>query len=256
MSRKIVNWPEYNKSLINRGSLTFWISEEVLSFWESHPRSKRKAGRPEKYSDAAIKSACMMRFFFHLSLRATEGFLGSLFQLMRVSLPVPSYSRICRRMKTLEMDWKKLSRHRPTHLAIDATGLKIYGEGEWHRKIHGKSKRRKWKKITLGICPKTHEILLGIPSDDSIGDSPFFRTALEAIPRSVKKVLMDGAGDCHETYAQAEIQGVKLITPPRKGARYKISKERGQRDETIAQIRKCGGGEEGLQEWKNEVVII
>jgi hypothetical protein len=249
MSRKIVNWAEYNKSLINRGSLTFWISEEILETW-SPSRKARGAGRPKKYSDTAIQASCMVRFFFHLSLRSTEGLIRSLFQLMNLSLSTPSYSRICRRMKDLEIDEKKLSRHRPSHLLIDSTGLKIYGEGEWHRKIHGKSKRRKWKKLTIGICPKTHEILLGIPSDDSVGDPPLFRTALEAAPSSVRKVFMDGAGDCHETYAEAEVKGVKLITPPRKGARYRVGKMQTQRDRYIRQIYENGGGEEGLKQWK------
>ncbi|MFB2829378.1 IS5/IS1182 family transposase, partial [Aeromonas jandaei] len=26
----ITNWPQYNKSLINRGSLTFWVDAEAM----------------------------------------------------------------------------------------------------------------------------------------------------------------------------------------------------------------------------------
>ncbi|NNM44380.1 MAG: IS5 family transposase [Chlamydiae bacterium] len=168
MSQKITNWAEYNKSLINRGSLTFWISEDVLKTWTSN-KKKTNAGRPGKYSDAAIKAVCMVRFFFHLSLRATEGFIGSLFKLMNITLSVPSYSRISRRMNRLDIDYRKLSNARPKHLVIDST-VKIYGDGEWHEKIHGECRRKKWKKMTLGICPDTHEIIFNVTSDDSIGD--------------------------------------------------------------------------------------
>ncbi|MEZ9686987.1 IS5/IS1182 family transposase, partial [Vibrio atlanticus] len=28
---KTTNWKQYNQSLINRGSLTFWIDEEAIS---------------------------------------------------------------------------------------------------------------------------------------------------------------------------------------------------------------------------------
>ena len=127
MSQKIKNWSEYNKSLINRGSITFWISEGVIRSWRSSKKTS-KAGRPEIYADSAIQAICMVRFFFHLTLRSTEGFIRSLFAMMQITLPVPSYSRISRRMKWLEIDYKKLSHHKPAHIAIDSTGVKIYGK--------------------------------------------------------------------------------------------------------------------------------
>lgn len=167
MSQKISNWSEYNKSLINRGSLTFWVSEDVLKVWASDKKT-HKAGRPEKYSDSAIKAVCMVRFFFHLSLRATEGFISSLFKLMNITLETPSYSRISRRMNRLDIDYRKLSSSKPKHLVIDSTGVKIYGDGEWHEKIHGESRRKKWKKMTLGVCPETHEILFNVTSDETL----------------------------------------------------------------------------------------
>ncbi|MBM3456409.1 MAG: IS5 family transposase [Bacteroidetes bacterium] len=249
MSQKIKNWSEYNKSLINRGSLTFWISEDVVRSWRSSKKTS-KAGRPEKYSDSAIQAICMVRFFFHLTLRSTEGFIRSLFNMMQITLPVPSYSRISRRMKWLNLDYKKLSSHKPTHIAIDSTGVKIYGDGEWHVKIHGESKRKKWKKMTLGVCPKTHEILFTITSDESFGDPTLFKMTMDHLPKSVKDVLMDGAGDSYEMYRLAERERVNLITPPRKGSKYKIGIDRSKRDETVQMIYKMGNNEEALKKWK------
>ncbi|MBM3208626.1 MAG: hypothetical protein FJZ57_08555 [Chlamydiae bacterium] len=55
-----------------------------------------------------------------------------LFTTMQITLPVPSYSRISRRMKWLNLDYKKLSSQKPTYIAIESTGVKIYGYGEWH----------------------------------------------------------------------------------------------------------------------------
>ncbi|MBL4557801.1 MAG: transposase [Rhodobacteraceae bacterium] len=37
------------------------------------------------------------------------------------------------------------------HLAVDATGLKVYGEGEWKVRVHGKDKRRVWRKLHLAV---------------------------------------------------------------------------------------------------------
>ncbi|SLZ39197.1 IS903D transposase [Klebsiella variicola] len=36
---KITNWPIYNKALINRGSLTFWLDDEAIqALYESEQR--------------------------------------------------------------------------------------------------------------------------------------------------------------------------------------------------------------------------
>ena len=54
MSRyKVQNWSEYNKSLINRGSLTLWISEDAMKKWQA-TREKHTMGPPRLYSDDAI----------------------------------------------------------------------------------------------------------------------------------------------------------------------------------------------------------
>ncbi len=251
MSRKIRNWPEYNRSLIKRGSINFWISTDVIETWVSQ-KSRLGAGRPEKYSDQSIEAACMIRFYFHLSLRATEGFISSIFGLMNVSLPVPSYSRISRRMKQLKLDCTRLSNTRPTDIVIDATGVKLYGDGEWHRKIHGVSKRKKWKKMTLGVCPKSHEIIFNLTSDDSIGDVTLFKETFNYLPRTVKTVIMDGAGDTHTMYDLAEEQSVKLIAPPRKGSVYRIGADRTRRDQYIREIRRLGNNEDAFRTWKKK----
>ncbi len=51
---QVTNWSAYNKSLVNRGDITFWFSEEVLSNWE-HENKGFKVGRPFVYSDTAIE---------------------------------------------------------------------------------------------------------------------------------------------------------------------------------------------------------
>ncbi len=45
------------------------------------------------------------------------------------------------------------------HLVIDATGLKVYGEGEWKIRKHGKEKRRVWRKLHLAVDAATHAIV-------------------------------------------------------------------------------------------------
>ena len=50
---KVRNWSEYNKSLVQRGSLEVWIEENVLQYWKAQNNGKR--GSQPIYSDLAIK---------------------------------------------------------------------------------------------------------------------------------------------------------------------------------------------------------
>ena len=52
---RIRNWRQYNQSLVNRGSITFWFDEQAISKWYSVERAD-KPGRPDTYSDDAIRA--------------------------------------------------------------------------------------------------------------------------------------------------------------------------------------------------------
>ncbi|WP_425331651.1 transposase [Pseudoalteromonas viridis] len=41
---------------------------------------------------------------------------------------------------------------------VDSTGLKVYGNGEWHVIKHGANKRRTWRKLHLAIDANTLQI--------------------------------------------------------------------------------------------------
>ena len=134
MSYKIRNWSQYNKSLIKRGSITFWFSEDCIKKWKGG-RKKGHFGRPFKYSDDAIICALTIRFIYHLPLRALEGFLKSLVAILKISISIPSYTQICRRSQNLKIN-KKISKKRPKDIVFDGSGFKIYGEGEWKVRTH------------------------------------------------------------------------------------------------------------------------
>jgi hypothetical protein len=96
---QIRNWSEYNRSLVNRGSLTIWFSKESLDKWNAEPSKKR--GRPQVYSDEAILCALMIKVVYKLPFRALRGLLLSMIGLLGLSLKVPCYTRICRRAAEL-----------------------------------------------------------------------------------------------------------------------------------------------------------
>ncbi len=155
---KTTNWRKYYNSLINRGSLTFWIDEEVITEWKQPKQDRR--GRPRLFSDLAITTVLMVKRIFFLPLRALQGFIDSIFRLANVLLVCPQYTCISRRAKDVEVCFKTSSRGTIQHLAIDATGVKVYGEGEWKVKKHGTDgKRRVWRKLHLAVDTDTHEII-------------------------------------------------------------------------------------------------
>ncbi|MCL0229219.1 transposase, partial [Klebsiella pneumoniae] len=90
---KITNWPTYNKALINRGSITFWLDDEAIQAWyESTTPSSR--GRLQRYSDLAITTVLVIKRVFRLTLRAAQGFIDSIFTLMNVPLRCPDYTSV------------------------------------------------------------------------------------------------------------------------------------------------------------------
>ncbi|WP_428484784.1 IS5 family transposase, partial [Salmonella enterica] len=147
---KITNWPTYNKALINRGSITFWLDDEAIQAWyESATPSSR--GRPQRYSDLAITTVLVIKRVFRLTLRAAQGFIDSIFSLMNVPLRCPDYSCVSRRAKSVNVSFKTSTRGEIAHLVIDSTGLKVFGEGEWKVKKHGQERRRIWRKLHLAV---------------------------------------------------------------------------------------------------------
>jgi len=243
------NWAQYNQSLINRGSLTLWISKETLKKWTPE-RDPKHFGRPYLYSDDLITAALITKGVFRLTYRSLQGFLESVMGLANCSLPIPSYSQICKRSQRLKIS-SKFSRKRPRHLVFDASGLKVYGEGEWHVKKHGASKRRRWVKIHVGICPDTHEIILAEVTDNSVHDTAPFASMIKRSPKGVKHVYGDGAYDTRNCYAALCKRGIEPHIPPRENAVEHPDEEIFQkRNEAMQIIRALGNDEVARALWR------
>ncbi|MBL6983368.1 MAG: transposase, partial [Anaerolineales bacterium] len=99
---RVRNWKAYNKALIQRGSLTLWISEDVLSSWVNTEKTGHR-GRSNTYADTAIECMLLIQSVFRLPLRQTQGFLMSILGLMAFALPVPMYSTLSRRRSGLDV---------------------------------------------------------------------------------------------------------------------------------------------------------
>jgi len=89
----------------------------------------------------------MIKRVFRLTLRAAQGFIDSIFALMGVPLRSLDYSSISKRAKSVNVSFKMSTRGEIAHMVIDSTRLKVFGEGEWKVKKHGKEHRRIWRKL-------------------------------------------------------------------------------------------------------------
>jgi len=252
------NWKEYNKSLVQRGSVTLWINEEVLKKWQSSERTGRR-GRPKEYADEIIQCILCLKAVYSLGFRAAEGFVKSLFLLQGVDLKVPDYSSLCKRQKHLKITLPK--NRRPgegLHLVIDTTGLKVFGEGEWKVRQHGVVKKRLWRKLHLAINSQTQMIEAVELTELGVQDSEGFSRLLNHIEDPIETAIGDGAYDRFSCYEAIEKRGGKGIFPPQHNAvmsnertanRKKASaKAVAKRDEAIKGVRSLG-----RKTWKEEV---
>ena len=66
---RVQNWREYEAGLLDRGSLTVWISltDGKLRNWDAPRPIRRKPGRQRKYSNHAIGTAVALSMVFHLA---------------------------------------------------------------------------------------------------------------------------------------------------------------------------------------------
>jgi Transposase DDE domain len=121
---RIRNWREYKRALIHRGRLTVWFDEHAIAAWRNtEPASG--PGAPRLSADLAIECALVLKSVFHLSLRATQGFLSSVIELMALTVPIPDYRTVSRRQGALQVRLSCDPSHCPRHVVIDATGLKV-----------------------------------------------------------------------------------------------------------------------------------
>jgi len=107
-------------------------------------------------------------------------------------------------------------------VVIDATGVKVYGAGEWRVEKHAARGKRTWRKLHLAIDPSTGEILASALTSHEEGDASQVGPLLDQIPGPLASVIADGAYDGEPVYrAVAERQPdppVAVIIPPRSTA--------------------------------------
>jgi IS5 family transposase len=248
---RLRNWQDYNAALEQRGSLTLWMSEDVLQAWCNSQRTGKR-GHPRDYSDLAILTMLTLQEIYHLALRQTRGLTVSLFELLKLSLPVPAASQLCRRRQTLEVALPRLRRGEPLHVVVDSTGVKVFGEGEWKVRQHGYTYRRTWRKLHLGVDEASGLIVAAVVTTNNYSDGQVLPDLLDQVEEPLKQVSGDGAYDKRNCYDAIRARDATATIPPQRNAKIwqhgNTQAERLIRDQNLRRIRQVGRAA-----WKKEV---
>ncbi len=247
---RLRNWSQYNKALVRRGSLTLWLSDDIIAQWRETKRTGKR-GAPRAYTDTAILCMATLEEVYHLPLRATEGLMLSVVKLFDVDLAVPDYTTLCRRRRSLDVMLPRRKKQQSLHLVVDSTGIKVYGEGEWKVRQHGYTRRRTWRKLHIAVDEATREFVAVVVSTNDFKDSQILPDLLEQVEDELKQISADGAYDSRNCYDAIREREARAAIPPQKRAKIwqhgNTKAERHIRDENLREIRR-----KGRAQWKRD----
>jgi len=217
-SYKTANWPKYEAGLRQRGSVTVWISEEELRGWGPPERGQHRPGGQQRYSNHAIETALTVGMVFHLTVRQTEGFLGSLFALLGVDCRAPDHTTISRRARKLgKLPVCSVAGNKPVHILVDSTGLKIHVGN-----LRKPPKDRNWRKLHLAVNALTGDVIACDLTGKSARDASRVPAWLKQIDRPLASVSADAAYDKTAVYEAVEnhtgSRSPRGLIPPQKNA--------------------------------------
>jgi hypothetical protein len=244
----VKNWPEYDRGLRDRRDVTIWFSEDAIARWI--PRGRRKRGAQRRYSDLAIETTLTLRLLFHLPLRQTEGFVGSLLKLMELDLRSPDHTTLSRRAKQLEIELPVVGKGSSIHLVVDSTGLQIVGHGPWAAAKHGVAGTREWRKLHVGV-DQNGVIVTERITDSNVDDASVVPDLVDQIPgdKKITRFTADDAYDQSSVYETFVELGATVVVPPVKTATPSTRETRAARarSRTVRRVRKVG-----RRKWKKE----
>ena len=196
----------------------------------------------------------MLKSVFKQPYRQVTGLTKGLLQLMDLGdLAVPYYTQVNRRSKELNIAAFDIPKSGSITIAIDSTGVKVYGEGEWKCRKHGWSKRRTWRKLHSGVDPDTGFVHCHTTTSNSVSDESQTEDLLDQIEVEVDEVYLDGAYDAQTCYDLLIDRGIKPIIPPQKGAVEWAWTDEGYDPDYARNVAVRRVNEVGRSAWKKEV---
>jgi len=142
------DWKEINERLIKRGE--FLINPKFLSNWKDEIKEMNasKVGEPYLYPKSMIEFTAYLHCHGN-GYRQCQGILQGLSNNYKYQFPVISYTQICRRVNSLEINFETVEEN--LIIAIDGSAEKVTNRGEWVREKW--KVKRGWIKVVIMGTP-------------------------------------------------------------------------------------------------------
>lgn len=112
-------------------------------------------------------------------------------------------------MKSVGIKYSAKNHGSVAHVVVDSTDLKVYGEGEWKTREHGKEKCRTWRKLRLAVDSSAHEAMSAKVTLVSATDNEVFPTLFNPLRRRIPQVSADGVYDTNACHKLLQRKGCK-----------------------------------------------
>lgn len=136
----------------------------------------------------------MLGSALRMRLRHAEGLLGSVLQLMGLTLPIPDHMTRSRRAKQRLAVSHVALPDGPLEVLVDSTGLQLDGVGQWLQEKHGVKSRRSWRKLHLAVDAGTAQIVARMLTGQDGEDPSQVTPLLDQIPAETGPSTQR---DCH-----------------------------------------------------------
>ncbi len=214
------NWSQYNQRLKQQARIELFVSPDVVNDW--YCRGPRRPGGVRIYSDSLIEACLLLREYFGLALRQTQGFVESLIDRLGLGLRAPDYTTLSRRCAGLRPVLGRMPpRKEGLVIAIDSTGLSVHSRHEWNRLKHGEDYvwKKKWRKLHIAVDTQTGLIASAAYSEANVADSARLEDLLADIDAPVSAVCADMAYDHTHCRQALYDRGIRQLIPPNRVAR-------------------------------------
>lgn len=219
------NWSHYNQHLKRQARIELYLSEDLFSNW--YYTGPRKAGGVQRYSDGLIEACLLVREYFGLALRQTQGFMESLMSRFTEALTLPDYTTLCRRASRLNVRLQpQLPKLRTGGyiIAVDSTGLSVIARDSWNRHKHGKRHSRHsqtWRKLHLSMEVESGEIIECDYSSARTNDCLLLPSLIAPIvDDQLQAVCADMAYDTKECRGAIHDKKATQLIPPKRHANF------------------------------------
>ena len=245
------DWAEYNERLVKRGEM--YLSLVFLESWakDLEAINAGKVGAPYEYPGPFMTFLGFTHVMLGVDYRGLEGFTRGLTRL--ISLQVPDYSTICRRVNALRlMITETLLDHtgEDVVVSLDSSGIKVSNRGEWMR-VKWRV-RRGWVKVHLAVDEGGKQCVAIVVTDEAVGDQNMFSPVVKEADRNIcakgGRVVQVNADGIHDTRDNFDTLDGMGMTP---GIKIRENASTRSRGCPLRRRHVCEYKELGYKEWRD-----